>query len=178
MLFAVRQPRSEERATKLQAKSPRIGAQLSSLFEDSDKAKIWPFGVSLARSFKAELRKIFKVAAWRRDDKGNFDPSVIDRDCCVIVQAARAAWTQVCGSDVTEPAFAQCGLVPFSEAPLSSKYAFAGDQDMEMKKKQKNPSNLSIPSSVPASEEMIRWRIDENGLQVDSLQSILSFPGS
>jgi hypothetical protein len=56
--------------------------------------------------------------------------------------------------------FRKCGIVPFSDEPLHSKYAIDSPVDMEMVKRQEDPKRLWISSSVLTSERMIMTLVD------------------
>jgi hypothetical protein len=120
-----------------------------------------PLDVCLARPFKTELRKIFCGGTWQRNEHGYVDPSHTERLRCCMVQSSMAAWTRVHGTDKADTAFKTCGVVPFSDAPLRSQYTTVSDEDMEMKKRQENPTRLWISSSRLTSETMIMRLVDE-----------------
>jgi hypothetical protein len=121
------------------------------------------FDVAVARAFKAELTKIFLEKRKTRDPIRRGVPmseSATEELRCDMVESAMAAWQIASNSSIAAAGFRKCGIVPFSDEPLRSKYAIDSDIDMEMVKRQEEPWRLWISSSVLTSEEMIMQLVD------------------
>jgi hypothetical protein len=121
------------------------------------------FDVAVARAFKAELTRIFLDMRKNRDPirRGQtMSASATEELRCDMIESAMAAWQIASNSSIAAAGFRKCGIVPFSDEPLRSKYAIDSPVDMEIVERQEDSHRLWISSSVLTSEEMIMTLVD------------------
>jgi hypothetical protein len=121
-----------------------------------------PFDVVLAKSFKAECRKVFTLFKAQYEAEDPVSRPVTEVNRCLMVQAALTGWQKALNLWSGQNAFRATGILPVSEKPLLSRYVIDSPVDMEEVKKREAPKKLWISSSILTSQTMILKLIEAN----------------